>query len=161
MPDERARGRWNALLLSAFGLGTLKPAPGTWASLATAAPMLLVTGRPLAALGLAVALFLYGVWATLACFRSDNGHGDPSWVVSDEVAGQALACLATIPFGSNAPSVLTAFLLFRLFDISKWGPVGVVEKQPGARGVLMDDLVAGGLAAAAVCIAGALGAFSF
>jgi phosphatidylglycerophosphatase A len=165
MPDEpRASNprRIQLLLLTAFGLGTIRPAPGTVASLATAGLMLLAAGRPLAGIALATGLFVYGVWATLACgeaFQAEGGHDDPSWVVSDEVAGQALACMAAIPFGGGWLPTGAAFLLFRLFDITKWGPVGMLEKLPGARGVLLDDLAAGGIAASLVAVAGALGAY--
>ena len=42
---------------------------------------------------------------------------------------------------------IAAFLLFRFFDISKIGPVGYAETFSGGVGVMLDDLVAGILAA--------------
>jgi phosphatidylglycerophosphatase A len=42
--------------------------------------------------------------------------------------------------------VVVAFVAFRMFDISKIGPVRSAERLPGAYGVMMDDLVAGVLA---------------
>jgi phosphatidylglycerophosphatase A len=48
---------------------------------------------------------------------------------------------------------IAAFFLFRLFDISKIGPVGTAEKLSGGVGVMADDLVAGILAALVLWIA--------
>lgn len=71
---------------------------------------------------------------------------DPSWVVIDEVAGQWIAMLA---LGSATwVGVILAFALFRLFDVSKVGPVGWADRQHGAIGIMVDDLIAGAMAAA-------------
>ena len=45
-----------------------------------------------------------------------------------------------------------AFLLFRLFDIVKPGPVRMAENLPGGIGVMADDIVAGVLAAACLLL---------
>lgn len=47
---------------------------------------------------------------------------------------------------------LLAFLLFRLFDIVKPGPVRMAENLPGGIGVMADDIVAGVLAAACLLL---------
>ena len=70
---------------------------------------------------------------------------DPGWVVIDEVAGQWVALL-----GLAAPTwsgLLLAFLLFRVVDIWKPGPVGWADRQHGAFGIMVDDLVAGAVVA--------------
>ena len=41
---------------------------------------------------------------------------------------------------------LVAFLLFRLFDILKPGPIELMENLQSGLGIMMDDLVAGILA---------------
>jgi phosphatidylglycerophosphatase A len=41
---------------------------------------------------------------------------------------------------------IAAFILFRFFDITKIGPVGMAEKLGGGIGIMADDIVAGGLA---------------
>lgn len=70
-----------------------------------------------------------------------NAHFDPSEVVVDEYAG-VLVALAFVPW--QWPWVLAAFVLFRLFDITKPGPVGWADRKlTGTWGVMMDDLVAG------------------
>jgi phosphatidylglycerophosphatase A len=71
-------------------------------------------------------------------------HLDPKEVVIDEWAGifTALAFL-------DAPTILSTFVifgLFRFFDASKVGPVGWIERLPGAFGIMGDDIIAGALA---------------
>ena len=60
--------------------------------------------------------------------------------VVDEIAGQLVA-LMFIPL--TGPTVIAAFLLFRLFDIWKPYPVRRLEELPGASGIMADDLLAG------------------
>jgi phosphatidylglycerophosphatase A len=42
--------------------------------------------------------------------------------------------------------------MFRLFDVWKPGPVGWADRQPGAMGVMLDDVIAGLMAAAVVTL---------
>ncbi len=134
--------RWVA---SFFGSGLVPVAPGTAGSLAALLPGLaLLWVSPAALLAGAVVVTGIGLWAVHAARAGD----DPGWVVIDEVAGQWIALLA-LPH----PSVLgafAAFAAFRLFDITKPGPVGWAERLPGALGVMADDVLAGALAALVV-----------
>ncbi len=131
------------------GVGLLRPAPGTWGS-AVVLPAVLL--GPVWCLGLALLLGLAGLWAV---GRLPERKADPGWVVVDEGAGQLLA-LAALPLGAGWPWVLAAFLLFRLFDITKPGPVGWADRQKGAVGVMLDDVLAGALAAGVLGVARAL-----
>ena len=74
------------------------------------------------------------------CSNSLGNKFDPQEVVVDEFAGFLLT-LSFLP--PNNTSIIIAFILFRIFDISKPWPVKVFEKLPGAWGVMMDDIVAG------------------
>ncbi len=130
-------------IASGLGVGFLPRAPGTWASLFAA-----VVGAALLALGqqailcAAIAAAIGGVFAIAA---AGAGADDPGWVVIDEIAGQFLALA---PLGAPRPwSILLGFVLFRLFDIWKPGPVGWLDRRHDALGVMGDDLVAGALAA--------------
>ena len=77
--------------------------------------------------------------------RSAGYEGeDPQEVVIDEWAGLSLTLLAASP--SSALDLLLAFVLFRFFDIIKPPPVSNAERLPGATGIMLDDLVAGGYA---------------
>ncbi len=69
------------------------------------------------------------------------GKKDPSEVVIDEVLGQWIACL---PFASlHLSGYLAAFVLFRIFDITKPWPIHQVESLPGGLGIMLDDALAG------------------
>jgi phosphatidylglycerophosphatase A len=72
-----------------------------------------------------------------------SGRADPGFVIVDEVAGMLLALAFLEP---DFAYLLVAFALFRLLDIFKPYPVNLLERLPGAWGVLMDDLAAGVLA---------------
>jgi phosphatidylglycerophosphatase A len=50
------------------------------------------------------------------------------------------------------PAVLLGFVLFRLFDVIKPGPVSALEKLPAGWGIVLDDVAAGALAALSLVI---------
>ncbi len=140
------------------GAGFAPVAPGTFGSLVGIAVFALIA--PFGALAVAVAALLLtvaGVWAAGEAerifARSDDGR-----IAIDEVAGQLVALwpLTWIaPDRATAPlPLLAGFLAFRAFDIAKPGPVRWAERRfEGGRGVVFDDLVAGGCAG--VVVAGA------
>jgi len=145
-------------MVTVFGLGHLRPAPGTWGSLppaALAAVLVAVglgpAGHPLIYnLALAAVVIVF----TLACaIKGDLAEAvflrkDPSQVVADETAGQALA-LMFLPAAAVATPALAAFTLiyaflaFRIMDIIKPWPAFQIQKIAGGWGVVLDDLVAG------------------
>jgi len=157
-PDKAAP--LGVLLLSAFGLGLSPVMPGTVASLATAALLYAAAPAVGAFLALTFLLTLFGVVVTLRFGDAASGpdaHGDPGWVVSDEVAGQALACLGALPLGASLESIAASFVLFRVFDMLKPPPVSTLERLPGGRGILMDDIAAGLIAGVLTLLIGAFG----
>jgi phosphatidylglycerophosphatase A len=111
---------------------------------------------PLAALSLPVYVatvagaIALAVWAADAMTRrwatDDDGR-----IVADEIAGQlvTLAPLVALGRGRSLAWVVTGFVLFRLYDIWKPGPVRWLEENlRGGAGVVMDDVAAGVLGAA-------------
>ena len=102
-------------------------------------------------------VFFLGIWASEIAAK-ELGKEDPSAVIIDEVLGQwiSLMPLANISyFGTNLLQsyefilLLCGFMLFRLFDITKVGPVGLMERKfSGGLGIMLDDVMAGILAAA-------------
>lgn len=140
---------WNSVVILAtwFGAGRLPRAPGTWGSIA-ALPIawpILAWGGPMALLLATALIFLLGCWAADG-YEKISGRHDPSEVVIDEVAGQWLALTVA---GLNLWMFVGAFLLFRLFDITKPWPIRWVERRfPGGLGIMLDDIVAGVFAAA-------------
>ena len=155
--------RPSRLIATFGGVGLIRPAPGTWGS-AAALPLGWVLhglgGFPLLALA-TFAVAALGWWAARAEEAATGSH-DESAIVIDEVAGQWIA-LWPLSLGLNHagvdpwlfpwPGWLGAFLAFRLFDIWKPGPIGWADRQPGATGVMLDDLIAGLAAALTVAVA--------
>ncbi len=86
-----------------------------------------------------LAIVLVGIWAADRAQAIFRRHDDGR-ITIDEVAGM-LVSLAWLP--TRPEVVLSAFLLFRLFDIWKPPPAGAAERLPGGFGVMADDLVAG------------------
>lgn len=153
------------LIATVFYVGLLKPGPGTWGS-AVAVPLgwLLhwAGGFPLLAAA-SVAVFLLGWWAVAR--ETDAANPDPAEIVIDEVVGQWVALfplslglwmMGAEPHVFPWPGWVGGFLMFRLFDIWKPGPVGWADRRHGAAGVMLDDVVAGVLAALVVAAAAAL-----
>ena len=136
------------LVATMGGIGRLKPAPGTWGSLVVLPAALL---EPLAALLLALLVTLIGFYAVRDVLR-DTPNQDPGWIVVDEAAGMLIA-LAGLSLDASILGVLIAFGLFRVFDIFKPWPVSWADQQKGAFGVMLDDIVAGALVAAALMLA--------
>lgn len=135
--------------------GCFSRAPGTVGSAACLLAWLLLNAagicrEPLCDIALVLGVTLIGVGATERCLRDLAEAGqpstDPQFIVIDEWAGLLIPLsLATL----DAPLTwLAAFVLFRLFDIWKPGPVEAAERLRGAWGVMADDIVAGILAAA-------------
>jgi phosphatidylglycerophosphatase A len=158
------------LIATFFYVGHMRPAPGTWGSLA-ALPTGWLVYTILGPWGLLAGCFVtyaLGVWATGVETKGKDNH-DPSEIVIDEVCGQWIALLP-IAFGAANAGVavtefwffaLVAFGLFRLFDITKWGPVGWADRMHGPTGVMLDDVIAGVFAAVGVIIVIALAAWGF
>lgn len=140
------------LIATVFGVGYIRPASGTWGSLA-ALPLgwllHILGGFPLLLLGIP-AMFLAGWWATKKMIAGSDDH-DPSEIVVDELVGQWIAILplsyAAWSRGLDIlvmwPGWIAAFLLFRLFDIWKPGPAGWADRRGDALGVMLDDVFAG------------------
>ena len=122
-----------------FGAGYSPVAPGTVGSLVAAVAIWLL---PFTTVRLAVTLLvvtLIGIWAGSRVERA-LGRKDPSVIVIDEVAGMLLS---VIGLPRSIPVLVTAFLLFRLFDIWKPFPARESQALTGGMGVMVDDLIAG------------------
>jgi len=138
---------WAWAVATFFGAGLGKPGPGTWGSAAAVLLWAAFAWRlhpsPATLLlalccGIALSLVL-GVPAASVVAR-ESGRKDPGFVVIDEVAGQWITLLFT-PF--NWRNALIAFVLFRLFDITKPFPIRRIERLPTGWGIVFDDVGAG------------------
>lgn len=127
------------------------PAPGTLGSAAA----LLLGSIITMTIGM-IPLVIMIIIITIISFPAIDAHTaltqkhDASEIIIDEVIGQWLVLLAIpIVAGWEQNYIITliaAFLLFRLFDITKPPPVSTAEDLPGAAGVIADDIMAGVLA---------------
>ena len=145
-----------------LGSGLPRRAPGTWGSVGG-----LIVAIPLLSLGFVPFLIItllscvVGIWI---CGRTSDlmgGHDDPH-IVWDEWAGMWITLLplsymgiANSDFWHNIlqpfsiAALIIAFILFRFFDIIKPPPIGWADKKvAGGLGIMLDDIIAGIMAAA-------------
>jgi len=163
--SSRTVADYLALAIATCGVGYFPIAPGTLGALVGVGLYLTIWGSVLRLLeanatrghlnllfiftpllaAMLLAIVLVTVAGTWAATRAEKlmQRKDPSAVVIDEVAGQMIALL-TGPFWLPTWwSVLTAFILFRLFDIWKPYPIRRFEALESGLGIMADDLVAG------------------
>jgi len=157
------------LLTSCFGLGRLPLCPGTFGSLPPVIIFVLMLHFGLSAISTAIVMATLALAGSAICVIfspaviAATGKIDPSEVVADEFAGQALVFFAVLllvqPLGGAGLAAHTfsakqlwiiaglGFVLFRLFDIVKPWPINILQKLPQGWGILADDLLAGVYAA--------------
>ena len=145
-----------------LGSGLPRRAPGTWGTVGG-----LIVAIPLLSLGFVPFLII----TILACLLGNSicgrtselmgGHDNPH-IVWDEWAGMWLTLLPLSYMGiangsfwqniTQIPTILAiiiAFILFRFFDIIKPPPIGWADKKvAGGLGIMLDDIIAGVMAAA-------------
>ncbi len=127
-----------------FGSGLLRPAPGTWGTLA-AIPLywLLVVSvgsSGLVYLGLILISFVLGVYLCGKTAR-DVGVHDHGAIVWDEIVGFLITMAY---FSPTLLNIALGFALFRVFDIIKPWPIKLLDKHVhGGFGIMIDDVLAG------------------
>jgi len=158
-----------SLLVATCGwLGRIPFAPGTFGSV-VGLPLSLATGTAAAWLAgrlgqgstaaplvielvLIAALVLAGIPLCTRAARLLESK-DPGAVVFDEAVAVPTV-LALVPVAARSAAVLAAaFVLFRVFDILKPPPIPRVERLPQGLGIMADDQVAAGFAAACLVAA--------
>jgi phosphatidylglycerophosphatase A len=137
------------LIATAGGVGYSPLAPGTCGTAVAVPAAILTAALPLWAFALlTVAVSVVGSWAATVADQHWRTH-DNGRIVIDEVAGY----FVTIAFidRSLTALLLIGFVLFRAFDIVKPPPVGWIDRNvSGGKGVILDDIAAGVLAAVAL-----------
>ena len=164
-PGRRSATDYFALALATCGVGYFPIAPGTMGALVGVGLYVtiwsgvdqLLTSRALASRLTTVYVFtplmafmlvvifvvtMAGIWAATRAEKLQQKK-DPSIVVIDEVAGQMIALLSGPFWIQTWWSIVTAFLLFRLFDIWKPYPIRRLEGLESGLGIMADDLAAG------------------
>jgi phosphatidylglycerophosphatase A len=122
-----------------FGAGRIPGAPGTAGTLVALPLWYWSGGWGTRHLLLLCAVLLVSVPAAREEI-AETGHPDPGSVVIDEIAGMLLAATG-VPWGPRSAVLL--FLLFRFFDVFKFGPAAWLNARRGAVYVVADDLAAG------------------
>jgi phosphatidylglycerophosphatase A len=136
---------WANLVATFFGIGRLRPGPGSWGSAATVllwwliSRWIAVAWQAWAVILMAALTILIGIPAATRVARASNKK-DPQFVVIDEVAGQLITLIA-VPV--KWKTLLVGFILFRGFDIFKPPPVRRLERLPEGSGIVLDDVAAG------------------
>lgn len=150
------------LIAFGFGAGLSPKGPGTVGTLVALPFWFLMQSLPWPAYIAACAvLFAFGCWVCGVSARRLGVH-DHGGIVFDEIVGMLVTLLPLLVAGSAAPSspwwLLAGFVLFRAFDILKPWPIGWVDARvKGGFGIMVDDLIAGLMAAA--CLFGLLRVF--
>jgi phosphatidylglycerophosphatase A len=146
----------STFLATGAGIGMIPFAPGTWGSVEGLGITWLLS-KPfqgsrfevgfIAVLVCGLAIAVVGTW-TAGRSEGVSATKDPGSIVIDEVCGQMIASApATLMrFHSSVWLWLVSFVLFRLFDIWKPGPIRKLQNLPGGWGIMADDVAAGILA---------------
>jgi phosphatidylglycerophosphatase A len=144
-----------SFISSGLGSGYAPKAPGTFGTVAAAVVWLSMSWggllfSPFTHMVFAALVIVLGTIAIRLSLDSESAN-DPQWVVIDEWAGLFVALIGTDV--TVLWQVLLAVILFRIFDISKVGPIRSAERLPGAVGIMADDVVAGGFALLGMIVA--------
>ena len=144
-PRPRSAVHWIAF---GAGAGLVPRAPGTAGTVVAVPIYLAVAGAPPAVHGLVVALVVgAGVWICGRTARDLGVHDHPG-IVLDEIAG-FLVTMTALP--REWPWIAAGFVAFRVLDIVKPWPVSLADRKVGGGlGIMLDDVIAGALACAAL-----------
>ncbi len=125
-----------------FGIGFIPTAPGTLGSLfAIFVWYVSITLLNIYFFYLVFIFVFFIAFKSVDIYLKNKIKDDPSEVIVDEFIGQSIPLLFLINY--NLYETLLAFCAFRFFDITKIYPINRAEKMSGAKGVIIDDIIAG------------------
>mgnify|MGYP001105518837 CR=1 FL=1 len=147
----------NLIFVTFLGVGYIKIAPGTFASLATSIIFyclfrfyISIEHFPILCLAM-ILVFAYSLYA-IKTIENEFEKKDARQIVIDEVIGQSIPILfieyiiflQNQSFGADLYLYLMSFFLFRFFDIFKPFPIRYFDKNyKNSFGILFDDVLAG------------------
>ncbi|MCV6599315.1 MAG: phosphatidylglycerophosphatase A [Alphaproteobacteria bacterium] len=155
LPKELSLKDFKILIATWFGSGLLKPASGTWGTvfaLPFGIAMILYTN--IYFLLIATTLVFYIGYLGAKKFEALGEH-DASSIVADEVVGMWLAMIPFFFLQFSLPfwfMTLTAFALFRFYDVLKPWPISYFDKKQGAFYVMFDDVIGGVFSMTVLCL---------
>ena len=144
----------NYLIVTCFGIGSIRFAPGTLTSLITTVFLYslfhIINLSNKNILIILSIVFIYSFYAVSEYIKF-NKNKDPKEVVVDEFIGQSIPIyLYETSHGTVKDSqeavlfYLYIFILFRYFDIKKPFPINFFDKKfKNSFGVIIDDIIAG------------------
>ena len=146
-------------IITMFGIGYIKLAPGTFASLATCIIYFFLFKIIFSQIEInylnyliffLILIFFIGIYL-IDNVKNNFKKKDASEIVIDEFLGQSIV-LTSLMFMPISLELLekniiiffiVSFFLFRLFDITKPFPIGLIDKKiKSGFGIMLDDLVA-------------------
>lgn len=142
-------------LATCFGLGEIPLAPGTFGTLGAIPIFLLLNYMKKIFSNMMIYnsfyFFFLIAFFGLAVYISDIAEReifkkeDPGAIVIDEVLGLLTTLFLVNPVGIRNTffAVTIGFVLFRIFDITKIGPIYYSQKLERGVGVVLDDFLAG------------------
>ena len=142
----------NILILTMFGIGNSKYAPGTVASFVTCLIYIYFYNAKVnifLLLLFVIITFIYSVYS-IDKFKNSFSQIDAKEIVVDEFIGQSIPIItiySLVEKDNLSYFILytfTSFVLFRIFDIWKPYPINKIDKKmKNGFGVILDDIIAG------------------
>jgi len=131
---------FSKIIATVFFVGYVPFAPGTFGGLAALLFVWLLKPGTTALAATLAAVFITGVFSSHFAEKG-LGEKDSRHIVIDEFAGY-LAAMAFLPLTPGY--MVSAFVLFRFFDIIKPSPIRDLERTVhGGMGIMLDDILAG------------------
>ena len=130
------------LLATGLYLGKMPKAPGTFGTiLGIPCAWLMATYLPPVGYLIATVIFILVSVVIAEMYERLHGSHDPQEIVIDEVVGYVIA-MTWLPL--TWQSFAAAFVVFRIFDILKPGPIRAIDRRvKGGLGTILDDVAAG------------------
>ena len=139
------------IISTGFGSGLSPLAPGTVGSFFASIIYYILFFENITVLVDFIIFFTFIIFSFLLGLyiypKTVEGQNDPASFVWDEFVGMWVACIPLAVMNDSFFWLVISFVLFRIFDILK--PIGIkkLDKKHGAFFVMIDDVLAGLLAA--------------
>ena len=136
-------------LLTMFGIGHIKYAPGTVASFVTCLIYYFLIPIKINFIYLLIIFLILLIYSIVLIDKLSHHfkEKDPKEIVIDEFMGQSVPLILMSEYiisSKNLLPIFLAFFLFRFFDILKPFPINIIDKKmKNGLGVMLDDIIAG------------------
>ena len=155
------------VLLTLFGIGHIKYAPGTVASFVTCLIYYSLISIKINFIYLLIIFLILLIYSIILIDKLSHHfkEKDPKEIVIDEFIGQSIPLIFMSEYiisSKNPLLFFLAFFLFRFFDILKPFPINIIDKKmKNGLGVMLDDIIAGIYTSITILIFGYVYAFYY